>query len=287
MKKILLTWANGMFAFDFLKYCQNDFEVLAFDREKLDITDFETSKKIISEIMPDIILNAAAYTAVDDAEDIWKLKNFEINTLWVYNLAKVSKEFNIDFITLSTDYVFNGEKKDGYNENDIQNPINEYGMSKYLWEKLAWEENKNTIIIRTSWLYGWWKKFKNFVNTMLKLSESRNELKVVNDQFWIPTFTKDLAFAIWEIIENIWDFRGKILHFSNSSENAITWFDFTRKIFEISEKNIHVIPCSSSDFQTKAKRPQFSLLKNNSNIQLRNWEDWLKNYLNTLQQENE
>ena len=90
---------------------------------------------------------------------------------------------NIDFITISTDYVFDGRKPDGYNENDQCNPVNEYGMSKYLGEKLAIEENKNTIIVRTSWLYGGGREFKNFVNTMLKLSETRNELKVVNDQF--------------------------------------------------------------------------------------------------------
>ncbi len=287
MKKILLTGANGMFATDFIKYWSSDFEIIWFDRMWLDITDFETSKKNISEIMPDIILNAAAYTAVDDAEDIGKLKNFEINTLWVYHLAKISKELNIDYITLSTDYVFDGQKKEWYAENDIQNPINEYGMSKYLWEKLALQENKNSIIIRTSWLYGGGKEFKNFVNTMLKLSQTKTELKVVNDQFWIPTFTKDLAFAIWEVIESISEYRWNILHFSNTSLGPITWFDFAKKIFEISKKNIHVIACSSTEFQTKAKRPQFSLLKNNSNIQLRNWEDWLKNYLNTLQQENQ
>lgn len=280
MKKILLTGANGMFATDFIKYCSSDFEIIWFDRMWLDITDLENSKKIISEIMPDIILNAAAYTAVDDAEDVGKLKNFEINTLWVYHLAKISKELNIDYITLSTDYVFDGQKKEWYDENDSCNPINEYGMSKYLWEKLALQENKNSIIIRTSWLYGGGKEFKNFVNTMLKLSKTRNELKVVNDQFWIPTFTKDLAFAIWKVIENIWNYKGKILHFSNSGESAITWFDFAKKIFEISKKDIILHTCLSDEFQTKAKRPKFSLMHNNSPILLRNWEEGLMDYLN-------
>lgn len=293
MKKILLTGANGMLATDFVKYCSQDFEIIACDRQSLDIIDFENVEKVVSKIKPDIILNCSAYTAVDDAEDIWKLQNFQINTLWVYNLAKVTTKMNIDFITISTDYVFDGTKSEWYNENDICNPVNEYGMSKYLGEKLAWEENKNTIIIRTSWLYGGWKEFKNFVNTMLKLSETRNELKVVNNQFGIPTFTKDLSLAIWEVIEKITDFRGKILQFSNSSKKAITWFDFASEIFRITEnnpsltlplktmegKNMHIIPCSSTEFLSKAHRPEFSLMKNNSSVQLRDWKEGLRDYI--------
>ncbi|MDD5770510.1 MAG: NAD(P)-dependent oxidoreductase, partial [Candidatus Gracilibacteria bacterium] len=207
----------------------------------------------------------------------------DINTLGVYNLAKVTNELNIDFITISTDYVFDGENENGYNENDECNPINEYGMSKYLGEKLAIDENKNSIIIRTSWLYGGGKNFKNFVNTMLKLAENKNELKVVNDQFGIPTYTKDLSLAIKEVIENLENFRGQILHFSNSSSgNGITWFEFASEIFNIANVKIKVIPCSSEEFITKAKRPKFSKLINNSGINLRDWKEGLKDYLSSL-----
>ncbi len=282
MKKILLTWANWMLAFDFKRFYSNTFKIFWYDKQELDITNLENIEKIIQKIQPDIILNCAAYTQVDNAEDEWKLLNFQINTLWTYNLAKLSKKYNIDLITISTDYVFNWKKKNWYNENDICQPINEYGMSKYLWEKLALEENKNSIIIRTSWLYGWGKSFKNFVNTMLKLSETINELKVVNDQFWIPTYTKDLSLAISKVIENIWVFRWKILHFSNSSQNAITWFDFAYEIFKLHWDNIKVIPCSSEGYITKAKRPKYSTMKNNSDIKLRDWKDGLRDYLNNL-----
>jgi len=282
MKKILLTWANGMLASDFQKYYNNNFEIIWFDKKSLDITDIEKIENIILEIKPDIVLNCAAYTQVDDAEDIWKKLNYDINTIWVYNLSKISNKYNIDFISISTDYVFDWENQNWYNEKDICNPINNYGMSKYLWEKLALEENKNSIIIRTSWLYGWWENFKNFVNTMMKLSKTKSELKIVNDQFWLPTFTLDLSLATWEVLKNINNFRWKILHFSNSWEKAITWFDFANEIFVISWKKINLIPCLSSEFETKAKRPKYSLMKNNSWIILRDWKEWLKDYLNNL-----
>lgn len=282
MKKILLTWANWMLAFDFKRFYNNTFEIFWYDKQELDITNLENIEKIIQKIQPDIILNCAAYTAVDSAEDEWKLLNFQINTIWTYNLAKISAKYTIDFITISTDYVFDGKKEDWYTETDICNPINEYWMAKYLWEKLALEENKNSIIIRTSWLYGWGKSFKNFVNTMLKLAETRNELKVVHDQFGIPTFTLDLNLAIWEVIKNINNFRWETLHFSNSSNKKITWFDFACEIFNITNVKINIIPCSSGEYITKAKRPEFSELKNNSDIKLRDWKEWLKDYLSNL-----
>jgi len=271
-----------MLAYDFKKFCSQDFEIIWLDKSELGITNIINIEKTISEIKPDIVLNCAAYTAVDNAEDEWKLLNFEINTIWVYNLAKITNKYNVEFITISTDYVFDWKKENWYGENDICNPINEYWMSKYLGEKLAFEENENSIIIRTSWLYWWWKEFKNFVNTMLKLAKTRNELKIVNDQIWIPTYTKDLSLAISKVIENIDNFRWKILHFSNSSENWISWFDFAKKIFELQRKNINLIHCSSNEFITKAKRPKFSIMLNNSNVKLRDWKDGLKDYLGNL-----
>ena len=224
MKKVLVTWAKWMLASDFIKYQSKKFKITWYDKKQLDITNIENIENIILKDKPDIILNCAAYTNVDNAEDIWKKLNYDINTMWVYTLAKITNKYNIDFITISTDYVFDWKKDNWYNENDICNPLNNYGMSKYVWEKMALQENKNTIIIRTSWLYGWWKEFKNFVNTILKLSEIKDELKIVNDQFWIPTYTKDLTFAIVELITKIKKNRWNILHFSNSWNKSITWF---------------------------------------------------------------
>jgi len=272
-----------MLASDFIKYQSKKFKITWYDKKQLDITNIENIENIILKDKPDIILNCAAYTNVDNAEDIWKKLNYDINTMWVYTLAKITNKYNIDFITISTDYVFDWKKDNWYNENDICNPLNNYGMSKYVWEKMALQENKNTIIIRTSWLYGWWKEFKNFVNTILKLSEIKDELKIVNDQFWIPTYTKDLTFAIVELITKIKKNRWNILHFSNSWNKSITWFDFADEIVKLTSRSIKLNSCSSEEFKTKAKRPKHSLLINNSSIKLRNWGEGLRNYLYSLE----
>lgn len=134
---------------------------------------------------------------------------YEVNTLGVHNLARATSVFGTEFITISTDYVFDGEKSEGYLPFDECSPIGAYGMSKYLGEKLAMQENPRTIIVRTSWLYGGnifgsnYGAYKNFVNTMLRLSESKSELKVVSDQHGIPTSCMDLSQVLVEVIENI------------------------------------------------------------------------------------
>ncbi|MDD4530103.1 MAG: dTDP-4-dehydrorhamnose reductase [Candidatus Gracilibacteria bacterium] len=283
MKKILLTGAKGMLAHDFIELAGDKFEITSTDKEKLDVVSYDSILKLLENNKFDLILNLAAYTNVEDAEDVGAKLNFDVNAIGVYNLAKVAKIFDIDFITISTDYVFDGTKVAGFEETDIQNPINNYGLAKYLGEKLAFSENEKSIIIRTSWLYGGGKEYKNFVNTMLKLGETKDVLTIVNDQFGSPTYAVGLGKAILEIIDQIKNFRGKILHLSNETPiNGITWFDFANEIFKLSGKDIKLISCKSEEYKTKAKRPFFSKLKNNGDIKLRNWEDGLKEYLNNL-----
>jgi len=283
MQKILITGWNWMLATDFKKLFKNKYNIFSFDKNDLNITDFDNIQKVVNYIKPDIILNFAAYTKVDDAEDIWRMINYNVNTLWVYNLSKISNRFWVDFITISTDYVFDGTKEKWYNENDKKNPINQYWVAKHLGEELAKKENKNSIIIRTSWLYWWWKDYKNFVNTMLSLWKKLDSLKVVNDQFWNPTYTVDLSNAIWKIIDNIENHRWKIFHFSNETKwNWITWYEFAKEIFSIAWIKIDLQACASDEFPTRAQRPKYSKLINNSDIKLRNWKEWLKEYLNSL-----
>ena len=295
MKKILITGWNWMLAHDFIELFSDTYNINAENSKELDITNIESIENKINEFKPNIILNFAAYTKVDDAEDIGMKLNYDVNAMWVYNLAKITNKYNIDLITISTDYVFSphswipSPKREkeatflGYNENDNRNPINQYWMAKYLWEKLAIQENKNSIIIRTSWLYGWWKKYKNFVNTMINLWNKLDSLKVINDQFWNPTNCKDLSIAIRETIGNIEKYRGQNLHFSNSTEgNWITWYDFAEEIFKQENIDIELNSCATSEFPTKAKRPNFSKLLNNSDIILRDWKEGLKDYLNNL-----
>lgn len=289
-KKILITGGNGMLAYDFIRTQSERFDIVAVERRECDITSFESIVQCIALHEPDVLINCAAYTAVDDAEDIGAKTNYDVNTLWVYNLAKATSAFGIEFITISTDYVFDGKNSDGYLPSDLPNPINAYGMAKYLGEKLALDMNPHTIIVRTSWLYGgevyngnpekkW--VYKNFVNTMLRLSETRDEVRVVDDQHGRPTSCIDLSEALAQIIE-YWeeDSLGQIFHLSNSSDGVSpTWADFAREIFAIAWRGTQVSNCTSAEYPTKAKRPEWGILKNNSGIILDTWQHGLWRYL--------
>ncbi len=284
MKKILITWAKGMLASDFIRLYGNNYDLILTDYKELDITDVNAIEKSIIESKPDMILNFAAYTNVDDAEDVGMKMNFDVNTLWVYNLASISENYDIDFITISTDYVFWWDKQEWYKENDsITEPVNTYGMAKYLAEKIALQQNNKSIIIRTSWLYGGGKDFKNFVNTMMSLATKLDSLKVVDDQFGNPTYAGHLAESLDSLIQNISTYRWSILHLSNSTEGkGVSWYEFAQKIFELSNIQVELTPCDTSGFLTKAKRPQYSKLLNTSKIQLPDWKKWLQDYLHSL-----
>lgn len=143
-----------MLAYDFFRTQKEKYDIVLVDRDECDITSFESVMQCIALHGPDVLLNCAAYTAVDDAEDIGMKKCFDVNALGVKNLAKATSVFGVDFITISTDYVFDGKKSEGYLPTDECNPIGVYGMSKYLGERLALDENPRTMVVRTSWLYG-------------------------------------------------------------------------------------------------------------------------------------
>ncbi|MCD5382635.1 dTDP-4-dehydrorhamnose reductase [Candidatus Gracilibacteria bacterium] len=297
-KKILITGKNGMLASEFLeKFGDNEkFQIFAFDKKELDITKFSEIEKKVFVVQPDIILNFSAYTNVDDAEDIGEGLNFAVNFDGVENLAKISGKNKIDFITISTDFVFDGENENGYSEKDFPNPTNQYGFAKFLGEKSAKEFNENSIIIRTSWLYGGGKKFKNFVNTMLNLGEKLEKgelkkLKIIADQFGNPTYCGDLADGIFKVLENIEKYRGKIFHFSNEisdkNNKKISWFDFAEEIFLQSGKKIgenvgNIKKISVSEYKRKARTPKFSILKNNSEIKIGDWKIGLKKYFEKI-----
>ena len=153
-KKILITGANGMLAHDFIRTQKEKFTLIALEKKECNICEFPSCLTALVTYEPDIVLNLAAYTAVDGAEDIGRKQNIDINTLGVYNLAKATSALWIPIITISSDYVFDGSKQEWYLPKDIPNPINNYGMAKYLGENLALRENSQSIVIRTSWLYG-------------------------------------------------------------------------------------------------------------------------------------
>lgn len=284
MKKILIIGGNGQ-----LGNCLNkliseyalDYEFHFTDYDTLDITNQKQINEYFSEYEPHYCINVSAYTAVDLAEQE-KEKAFAINAEGVRHLAKACSEKGIDLIHISTDYVFSGDTNIPYSEDDFTNPLSVYGTSKLEGENLALENNPKTIIIRTSWLYS--EFGKNFVKTMLNLFSTKNELNVVADQFGQPTNANDLAETIMKIISTEEKEYG-IFHFSNYPET--TWFDFAKKIAELSKSKIKISPITTDQYPTPAKRPMRSTMcldkiENSYNIESKYWENSLEKCMEIL-----
>jgi dTDP-4-dehydrorhamnose reductase len=236
----------------------------------------------------DWIINCAAYTAVDKAEDEIEICR-KLNTTGVGNIASCAKSINAKLIHISTDYVFNGQGNKPYTEEDATDPIGVYGLTKRDGEIKVFEENKNTYIIRTAWLYG--KYGNNFVHTMLRLMKERDKVKVVNDQRGTTTWAFDLAEAVIAFIKA--GQSGKnvpygIYHFTNEGE--ISWFDFAREIYAqgramgILTNECDIMPCTSEEYPAKVKRPAYSVLdkskiKTMLGINIPVWEKSLNEFL--------
>ena len=256
-KKILITGANGQLGNCFQRLEEDyslNYEFIFASSTDLDITDEASVESYFENLKPDFCVNAAAYTAVDLAESEEE-KAYSVNAYGVENLAKVSKKYNVVFIHVSTDYVFNGETNISYDEDNFTDPIGVYGNSKRKGEELALEENDKTIILRTSWLYSEFNK--NFVKTMLNLFSIKDELNIVADQFGQPTNANDLAEAIMKIIETENKHYG-IFHFSNYPET--TWFDFAKEIAELNGSTLKLNPITTDQYPTPAKRPMRSTM---------------------------
>ncbi|WP_283628134.1 dTDP-4-dehydrorhamnose reductase [Shewanella baltica] len=263
--KILIAGKNGQVGrclVDLLE-AQNELTFLALGREELDITDSIQVDKIVSEFQPNIIINAAAYTAVDKAEQECELAN-AINRDGPYNLAHAANNTNAAIIHISTDYVFNGDSIESYTELDTTAPQGEYGRSKLAGEQAVARVCPKHIILRTAWVFG--VHGNNFVKTMLRLAKTRESLGVVADQFGGPTYAGDIANAILTISKQIARGRNSygIYHFSGIPH--VNWHSFAEKIFEIALEQdvltqpIEVNPITTLDYPTPAKRPANSRL---------------------------
>lgn len=254
-------------------------EVFSCDKEECDITSTASIEKIFEKFKPDVVLNCAAYTAVDKAEQE-KETAMAVNAEGTANLAKACAENDSILVHFSTDYVFNGSKK-SYDEDDARDPINIYGLSKAKGEEYIERilKDKKYYMIRTAWLYG--PHGPNFVETMLKLAGEKDSLSVVNDQHGSPTLTCDLANAVLQLINvGVNKYPFGVYHLTNSGN--CTWYEYTCKIFEYSDIKIPVNPVTSRDFPRPAKRPAYSILNNNKCSALRPWEAALKYYLTNL-----
>ncbi|MGI1690918.1 dTDP-4-dehydrorhamnose reductase [Thermoanaerobacter uzonensis] len=277
--KILITGKTGQLGHDLYELLKDKEEVIAVGREEFDITDINSTQKFIKEYLPDIIVHCAAYTKVDDCEKNKDLA-YEVNAIGTGNIASICSDIGAKMVYISTDYVFDGTKNTPYLEFDTPNPLNVYGKSKLAGEEIVKEILDKHYIVRTSWLYG--INGNNFVKTMLRLSKERSIIKVVNDQHGIPTFTRDLAEGLYFLIKT--DAYGTY-HITNSGET--TWYEFAKKIFEISKINVMVEPITTEEYNAPALRPKYSVLDNyilklRFNYEMRNWEEGLKTYLELL-----
>ena len=226
------------------------------DKNELDISDVNALKNFVETNGINAIINCAAYTAVDKAESDEQNAD-KINRLAVKQLAQISKEKNIKLIHVSTDYVFDGENYKPYTEDDATSPNGVYGSSKLEGEKAMQEINpKNSIIIRTSWVYSSYGN--NFVKTMLRLGKEKEKLGVIYDQVGTPTYAKDLAKAILEILPNIKNEKVEIYNYSN--EGVLSWYDFAKEIMRMAKLTCEVNPIETTQYPTPAKRPHYSLL---------------------------
>ena len=280
--KILITGANGMLAKSVKERLKEGNELVCTDVEELDITNGQMVMEFVSKEKPDYIINCAAYTAVDKAEEAGEIVE-KINADGPMNLAKAAKANDSILVHISTDYVFGGEldvEKD-YKEDDEKNPVTAYGITKLHGEEKIQENTDKYYIFRTAWLYG---DGNNFVRTMLKLGEAKDEISVVADQHGSPTYAEDLANIIGEAIEKKIPYG--IYHATN--QGYITWYDFTKAIFEDAGIICAVNPVTTEQYIdmmkiTQAKRPKNSQLSKEKllaqGITVPEWEDALKRYL--------
>ena len=275
--KILITGANGMLAKAIREELKEN-ELICTDVEDLDITDLEAVKKYVEEVKPNYIINCAAYTAVDKAEENRELV-YKINAIGPKNLAIAANENDAVLVHISTDYVFGGDRDitEDYSEDDEKNPQAVYGTTKLEGEKFIEENCKNYYIFRTAWLYG---EGHNFVKTMINLSKDHEEVKVVNDQHGSPTYAVDLASIIHQSIEKQIPFG----IYNSTNIGYTTWYDFTKMIFELENIDCKVTPVTSEEFKSPAKRPKNSQMSKDKllkyGIKIPTYEDALKRYLN-------
>ena len=279
---ILLTGGNGQLGTE-LRHLLDEKGVkyVSTDAKEMDITDAQATMDYITNLKPTVIYHCAAYTAVDKAEDEGKELDEKINVDGTRNVALAAKEVGATLVYISTDYVFDGKLKDGEYPVDAPiNPLNEYGRTKALGEKAVQEIMDDYYIIRTSWVFG--KYGHNFVFTMQKLAETRDELTIVNDQFGRPTWTRTLAEFMYFVIDQKAPFG--IYHLSN--DNACSWYEFAKEILK--DTDVKVSPVTSEQFPQKATRPQYSVMdlsKSKSlGVHIPTWQEALQGMLAAVAQ---
>jgi dTDP-4-dehydrorhamnose reductase len=254
-------------------------EVILFDIDELDITNLKMVKDNLNHLKPEVVINCAAATNVDGCESNEDIA-FKINSIGPRNLALGCEEIKAKLVQVSTDYVFSGVGDKPLKEYDLPVPYSVYGKSKLLGEQYVRQFCSKYFIVRTAWLYGY--SGHNFVYTMIKLGKEKDSISVVNDQIGNPTYANDLAYHILKLIETE---EYGIYHCTNNGE--CTWYDFARIIIKLSKEKCKVIPCTSEEFKTKAKRPKYSsldnmMLRNTIGDEMRDWRDAIISFMKKI-----
>ncbi len=278
--RILVTGVKGQLGHDVVnELAKRGHTPIGVDIEEMDITDAAAVEKEIKKEPLDAVIHCAAYTAVDAAEDNQDIC-MRVNAEGTRNIARVCRELDIKMVYISTDYVFDGEGERPWEPDDPRNPLNVYGESKYQGELAVEEYLDKYFIVRIAWVFG--VNGKNFIKTMLRLSEKQKEINVVNDQTGSPTYTYDLAVLLADMVET-----EKYGRYHATNEGLCTWYEFAKEIFRQAGVDVKLNPVSSEEFPAKAKRPHNSrmdkskLTKNGFSL-LPSWQDALKRYLEVL-----
>jgi dTDP-4-dehydrorhamnose reductase len=276
--KVLVTGSHGMLGTDITNLLrEKDLKVIEVPHEELDVTHEDDVLRFILKCMPDVIINCAAFTDVDRCESESKMA-YRVNAIGPKNIAIAAKRCNTKVVQISTDFVFDGNSNIPYSEDDLPNPLSEYGKSKLEGEKNIQNISDMYLIVRTSWLFG--RKGTNYVEKMIELSKKNSDLYIVNDEIGSPTYTIDLAVALWALIENKCE---GVFHVAN--EGSCSRYEWSKKIFEIMGYNINIHPIDSSQYKRPAKVPLNSVLNCQkltavTGFRMRHWEEALSAYLN-------
>ncbi|MCR5423399.1 MAG: dTDP-4-dehydrorhamnose reductase [Bacteroidales bacterium] len=284
---ILVTGANGQLGNEMRRISiGSDDRYLYTDVAELDIADQDAVRSYVKKEAVDVIVNCAAYTNVDKAEDDAEKADL-LNNYAVGNLAIAAKEVDATLIHISTDYVFGGSQTNTpYREDAVTNPLGVYGKTKLSGEQVLQRTGCQYLIFRTAWLYSSYGN--NFVKTMMRLTREKDMLNVVFDQVGTPTYAGDLAAVIYKVIsQRLYNDHQGIYHFSN--EGVISWYDFALAIAELSGHRCNIRPCHSDEFPSKVKRPNFSVLdktkvKETFHVDIPYWRDSLRKCINEIQE---
>ncbi len=251
--KVLVTGASGQLGLE-LKKCLNPKDTFFADHARFDLTDEASMESAIKAFGPEVVVNCAAYTAVDRAENDVEAC-YDVNAAGVGKLARLACKYGFRIIHISTDYVFDGDKACAYTEDDIVNPLSVYGSSKAEGERLLMSEAPDSIIIRTGWLYS--AQGKNFVRSILSKALAGEDLRIVDDQTGTPTYAGDLAQAIKDILHSPTIPAG-IYHYSN--DGSASWYDFGKEVCSQAGAKVNVTAIKTADYPAAAVRPRFSVL---------------------------